>query len=184
MINEDVWGEIHTSVFGRHPALPKECDSIEEFSQIFGPLEYKMAKLYVIRRLSAQNLPSTVLSKALKDRLISDQTIERVIEGFQRDGYLNDVEWTNGFVQQQLSRKLGPRAIASKLMNKGLPKEQIEDSLQLMGSESQQKDSIVQLLATKYKKRNLADFKEKQKVIASLARRGFNFSLIMEVLRH
>jgi len=181
--DEDSWREIHTTIFGKAPSLPKNCSSLDEFHQKFQVLEYNQAKLYAIKRLSLQSMPSTTLSKALRDRLVSEETTERLIQEFIQLGYLNDAEWTKSFVRQQSAKKMGPRAIAQKLAFKGLPKEEVEAALGVAKNPSQQKESIVKLLSTRYRQRNLTDYKERQKVAASLMRRGFDFSIILDCLR-
>lgn len=147
-------------------------------------LEYKEAKLYAVRRLSRQNMLSVALAKALKQRAISEATIERLISEFIELGYLNDQEWVAGYVRGQVRRKQGPRSIGLKLMNKGVCREEIEEVIGPLKSDEEQKASILALLSTRYKKRNLTDPSEKQKVVASLARRGFSISAILSVLRH
>lgn len=182
----EVWRQIHISIFGKKPSIPRVCSTLDELAAAFAALEYNMARQYVMRRLSAMNLPSKTIIRSLKQRFVSDETISRVIENFTELGYLNDATWTTGFVRQQTERKLGPRAIAQKLTNKGFGREEIEEAMEpLKGSsgEEVQMDAIVALLNSKYKKKNLGDFKEKQKVVASLARRGYDFSLILKALK-
>lgn len=181
----EAWRTIHISIFGKKPALPRACDSIADFTQIFAAQEYQMARQYVMRRLSAMNLPSTTVVRSLKQCLVSQEAIERVVENFKEIGYLNDDTWTKGFVRRQMESKRGPRAIAQKLSQKGFDTSEIEaamDEFQGEAGEAAQLSAIKQLLKTRYHKRNLSDFKEKQKVVAALARRGFDFSLIMEAL--
>lgn len=179
--DEDPWREVHTAIFGKKFTLP-QCQSKEELSQKFQALEYRFAKLYVIRRLSAQNLPSSVLSKSLKERLVSEVTTLKLIEEFQELGYLNDGLWIDSFVRVQSQQKRGPKAIAQKLAMKGIAKDQIATALRTSCSISQQKESLKKLLETRYRQRDLSNFREKQKVIASLIRRGFELSLIIEVI--
>jgi SOS response regulatory protein OraA/RecX len=52
---------------------------------------------------------------------------------------------------------------------------------QLDGSESQEKH-VLHLLKTRYSSRDLTQFKERNKVIASLIRKGFSFSIIRKVI--
>lgn len=128
------------------------------------------------------SLPSTVLLRALRDRLVSESISERVVEECLKLGYLNDEEWTKSFVRLQSARKLGPRAIAQKLAAKGISKVAAEEALKVSGSKEQQKAAIAKLLSTRYRKRDLSDYKEKRKVVASLIRRGFDPSLIFDCL--
>jgi regulatory protein len=98
-------------------------------------------------------------------------------------GFLNDDEWTASFVRGQSNRKVGPRAIAQKLASKGVRGEKLEQALENSWNPSEQKALITSLLKSRYAKKNLSDFKERQKVIASLMRKGFDFSAIMGCLK-
>lgn len=180
LCDEEEWKQIHTSIFGKSPALPKNCETLADFAEKFSALEYTGAKNYALRRLSAQSLPSPTLFKALKERCVSEATIERLLHDLQGWGYLKDEEWAASFVRVQLSKKVGLRTIAQKLAMKGLSQHQIEEALQHQSSDTQQKEAIVQLMTTRYRKYDPQDFKQKQKLIAALARRGFDFSLILE----
>jgi len=46
----------------------------------------------------------------------------------------------------------------------------------------QEKESVEKLLVGRYRSKNLKDFKEKQKVIQSLMRKGFSFESIKLVM--
>lgn len=180
-VDEEPRQEVHAAIFGKKPKLPLDFTSLEEFDEAFAVLEYRQAKQYVIRRLAAQQLPSTILADNLRERLVSEPVIEQLLEEFRSLGYINDEEWIEGFIRRQLRRKLGPRAIAQKLAVKGLKEESVE-MVETVSSEESQKELIQALLTTKYVKRNLSDAKERQKVVASLARRGFSLSVIFDCI--
>ncbi|MEI8124446.1 MAG: regulatory protein RecX [Parachlamydiaceae bacterium] len=145
--------------------------------------EYLQAKKYALRRLSLQAVLSNKLARSLRDRLVSEETVERVIKDLTALGLLNDDEWSASFVRQQTRRKMGPRAIAQKLANKGIRGEGLNKALEGVGAASEQEAAVDQLLETRYRKRDLSDPKERQKVIASLIRRGFDFSLILQKIK-
>lgn len=181
-VDDDPWRNIHTSIFGTRPTLPKNCLLIDEFSKSFTALEYKQAKNYAIRRLSQMNLPSAKLAKSLKERLVSEPTITLLIQNLSEEGFINDQEWVNSFVRVQSQRKMGPRAIAMKLASKGMASEQADEILRESLTDEKQRESIKQLLASRYRTRDLKDFHEKRKVIASLLRRGYDYSLVQSIL--
>lgn len=176
------WRDLHTAIFGRRPALPQHCLSIEEFTEQFFELEYRMAKNYAIRRLSLQGMLSNALARALKERLVSDRVIQNVVEEFVSLGFINDQEWAASFVRSQSNKKMGPRAIAQKLASKGVRGEKLEAALEKSWDSSEQKQLILQLLKSRYAKRDLSDFKERQKVVAALVRRGFDVSTILNCM--
>jgi regulatory protein len=145
-------------------------------------IEYQQAKKYALKRLSLQPMLSTTLSRSLKKRLVSEPVIQTIIQECRELGILNDEEWAASFVRGQTNRKTGPRAIAQKLASKGIRGEQLEKALEGAWDGEKQKGCIESLLKSRYGKRNLADYKERQKVISSLVRKGFDLSIVLECL--
>jgi len=178
----EVWREVHTSIFGRKPSF-EGCESLEQLSNQFFSLEYRLAKQYAVRRLAAQSLPSAALKRALEERLVSESTTAKLIQEFCELGYINDQQWTESFVRHQVERKLGPRMIAQKLSRKGISKEFAAKALEKANHPGQQQKALAHLLETRYRQRNLNNFKERQKVIASLIRRGFDLAVILDYFR-
>lgn len=176
------WREIHTSVFGRKPLLPEHCTSLEDFSEQFATFEHRGVKNYCLRRLSMQSMLSTALKRSLKERLVPEAVIRKVIDELLELRFINDEEWAASFVRSQSSRKVGPRAIAQKLAQKGVRGEKLELALEKSWDVNDQKTMILSLLKSKYAKKDLTDFKEKQKVVASLIRKGFDLSVIFSCI--
>jgi regulatory protein len=176
----DPWRDVHLSIFGRRPQLPKNSATLTELSEFFFSLEFRQSRLFALRRLAAQSLPSSGLARLLRQRLVSEQTIERLIEELRQLGYLNDQDWTDSYVRRQMERRVGPRLIAQKLKEKGIAK--MQHSLAKAHDEENQKKAIHNLLNTRYRSRNLTNFKEKRKLIAALMRRGFDLPVILEYL--
>jgi regulatory protein len=172
--------KVHTSIFGRIPSLPQHCSTLEEFEEEFARIEYRLAKAYAYKRLAAMSMLSSNLVKSLQTRLVSKEVAERVVEEFLKLGYLNDHEWVKSFIRQQVSKKTGPKMIAAKLAAKGVSSELSEQYMEELSESQDQRSAIQALLKTKYRTRDLSDFKQKQKVIASLARRGFDIRIILD----
>lgn len=181
VVDEDPIRDIHTTIFGRAPTLPK-CASLEELEAILHNLEYKAAKNYAIKRLSIKSQPSTEMDKALKERLVPENIREKIIEEFTNLGYINDEEWIEGFIRVQMIKKIGPKAIQQKLQAKGISSESISHLLEKYTSPQTQQEQIQQLLNTRYKSRDLTDYKQKQKVIASLLRKGFDYEVVRNTI--
>lgn len=179
--DDEPWRDIHTSIFGRQPTFPQQCPSLEELTQLFTTLEYRGAKQYVLRRITAQSLPTATLARALSQRLVSDHTSQRILDEVVALGYVNDGEWTQSFVRSQSKRKYGPRAIAAKLVQKGMDREEVQEAINAL-DDTAQREGIAELLRTRYRNKDLNDYREKQKVVAALIRRGFDLSLVLESL--
>lgn len=180
-VDEDSIRDVHTAILGRNPKIPS-CACIDELETILNTLEYKGAKNYAIKRLSIKSQPTTEMDKALKERLVPENIREKIINEFTQFGYINDEEWIDGFIRVQLIKKMGPKAIYQKLKVKGIPNELITQFLEKHSSSETQQAQIKQLLSTRYKSCDLTDYKQKQKVIASLLRKGFDFEAVRNTL--
>ena len=167
-IEDDLCCDIHTSIFGKFPDLPSDCESREALLSHILAKEYPLAKSYTLKRLAAQSLHSSQLRKLLAEKRVSQASIDQILQDCRY--YLNDDEWVQSFIKTK-SKRYGPRYIIAQLRHKGID---IEESC--FGV---QKDQIEHLLKTRYKSRNLGDFKEKQRVIAALMRKGFDFEQIL-----
>lgn len=133
---------------------------------------------YVIRRLALRSFSTQELSTLLRKKKAAPELIEATVEEFLALGYLNDEAWLESFLAYCSRKKLSPHAIAQKLYQKGYSQTQIETITTPLDT----KASLTQLLATKYKNRDLANYKERQKVIASLSRKGFSLEDIFSAL--
>lgn len=180
-VDDEPWVDVHTKIFGRSINLPS-CDSVEQLQKKFIDLEYAKARKYTLDCLAMRSYPSTQLKKLLVRNLISAETIQKVLEEFTRLGYLKDEEWIERFIQAQLGRHVGPQMIIGKLLNKGIPLREAKNWIEKTVDETVTQKSIQHLLKTKYKNRNLSDYREKQKVFAALARKGFDTESIKQNL--
>ena len=142
--------------------------------------EYKKGRYYALKRLSLQPILSHKLASFLKERDISEGVVERLIKELTDLGLINDEEWIQSFMRHQLRKKMGPLAIVQKLANKGVRGVFVKESVAEKWTPQEQKTLIKELLKTRYQKYNLKDFKERNKVVASLSRRGFELSYIFE----
>lgn len=145
-------------------------------------LEKKKAKTYLYKRLSQKNYCSLEIKKKMRDQAFSIELVEELLLECERLGYINDKEWLASFIRGAKAKKQGPLLIIQKLLSKGFCKETIKEALALEDSEEERKTRIMTLLLTRYKNLDLNDFKERQKVIGSLIRKGFSFEEIIDTL--
>lgn len=140
------------------------------------------AKRYALRCLTLRGHFSSELIEKMKEKKYPLDHIESVIEEMTALGYINDRQHLEAAVKSYLARRIGLRTIAYKLSQKGVPRDLIEEELAKYNDDAE-KEAIESLITTRYKTRNLADKKDRDKVVASLARKGFPLGLILQVLR-
>lgn len=181
-VDEEPWKDVHRLIFKKIADFPKLFDNLEELNNYFYNLETKYALDFILKKLSRKSYHSKEIEKCLFEVLISRKSVDAVINKCIGYGFLNDETWIKNFINKELLSKHGRLLIVNKLRNKGVSEEKIEEFFESRESDEIQKEQILRLIQTKYKKRNLQDFKEKEKTIGALARRGYALSLIKEIL--
>ncbi len=181
-VNGDCWRRVHASIFGRRPSIPPLLGSFNDWEKQFLSHEYRCAKNFALRQLSRKSQTSMELSQTLRQKLVSEESTAKVIAEITRLGYFDDADWVQRYVKAQLAKGKGPEAIKAAMRTKGISDSMIAQELTVSASAITQKDQLRRLLATRYKGRNLADFKERQKVVGALMRRGFDLDTIRKVV--
>jgi regulatory protein len=182
LLDEEPRKEVHLAIFGRRPKWPKTIASWSDWQEQFNRLEYQAVKNYVLRRLTSQSYHSYQLKKLLKERLVQPATIQRVIEECLNSGYLNDEAWIESFMRGRLKRS-SLRSILPKLQARGLPASLIEEIAERWQDPEQEMEAVGTLLRTKYRSKDLTQPKERQKVIASLLRKGYSYAILKQALK-
>lgn len=172
LLDEEPWREIHTSIFGRQPKFASQEQFLTQ--------EPARVKLYITRKLTNRAYTSFELRKLLKEKLVPSSVIDCVLPEFQY--YVDDAAWLENFITSQLHKKSGPKAISMKLKVKGIPEHAYTELLRQLAAPENQQEQIMTLLATRYKKLDLSQYKDKQKAVGALMRRGFDFEVIKETL--
>lgn len=181
-LDGEKWREVHRTIFGKHPSFSK-VQSIEEWEAVFDAMEYQRAKGYVVWRLSSQSYHSEQLVKLLRERLVRAKTIEKVIHDCRQAGYFDDAGWLRNYIASR-QKKESIRSILQKLKSKGLTDESLEGLSEEWMNPEDELQAIQQLLQTRYRSKDLSQFKEKQKVIASLMRKGYRYDQVKMALEH
>lgn len=143
-------------------------------------MTYEEAKRRAYKRLAMRPYHSSEMRQFLAEKGASPSVIAQVVGELSRLGYLNDEEWVIGTIRSLTARKYGPKMIAYKLSLKGIQEEEFLPLLE--SSENLQQEQIEALLSSKYKNRDFSSYKERQKIIAALVRKGFDFSEIFKAL--
>lgn len=176
-VDGDKWREVHRTIFGSKPQLT--VDSENDLQAAFDRYEFKRAKNYVLWRLSKQSYHTEQMAKLLKERRVSGLTIEKVLQSLQESALFDDENWLKTYVQSQLKQHSLP-AVLLKLRKKGFSAETLQTLKEEDRHPEEELATLLHLLKTRYRSKNLHDFKQKQKVTASLLRKGFSFASIKE----
>lgn len=175
--------EVSTTIFGKKPTFPKGVSSLNDAKEAIQQLELKGAKRYVLNKLSQRSYHSVEIKNLLLKKKVSEDTIERIISDCTRYGYINDREWIDHYVRRERDKKRGPQWIEGKLRQKGISQEEIQQAIEETEDEEELREQIFRLIRTRYRTRNLLDYREREKTIGALVRRGFEVNMVREVIR-
>lgn len=159
----------------------QEVDS-EKLAQIISSSLTYLGKEYALRQIAISPKTETILSQKLKiyfikttqkfklfSQISSSSIIEKIIQEIKSRGFLNNSDFVTYFVNKNKSKSLNE--IKFLLRQKGI------DSSSLNLSPKNEIDSIKKILSKKkINKELVADFNSKNKLYASLFRRGFQIS--------
>jgi regulatory protein len=175
------WREVHRTIFGKNPVFPP-LNSGNDCQFIFDDYEYRRVKGYVIWRLSTQSYHSEQLAKLLSERLIQKKTIERVIQEYIKMGVLDDESWVQNFMSSH-QKRYSLRLLLTKLKDKGLSSDSLKRIEMKWKNPEEEIQTIQHLLRTRYRSKDLSHYQTKQKVTASLVRRGYGYDQVQAALQ-
>lgn len=132
--------------------------------------------------LSASYLEKYIVSeRGLKDYLkkknFSPKTISKCIEKLKEYGYINDESFAQNYFETMKSSN-GKNAIARKLKQKGVSGEIVETLLQNIDEEDEIEKATA--LAKKFVKNRENSLKTKQKCLAHLVYKGYDYSVAQQ----
>lgn len=157
--------------------------SIDKITELKDQSDYLRAKKRALWYLDR----SFRTEKELYDKLItagfSKKASAKVIARFKELCLIDDRLYAKRYAEQCIDKNISKREIYAKLLKKGIKKELINEVLEQ--TECDEACQIKSLIDKKYYRylTDKNDRKSVDKVYAALARKGFSFSAIKQVLR-
>lgn len=161
--------------------IGKEIDA-ELIEKILTEDEYKTALDYAVKRLSYKPFSKKELIKVLEQKGYDVSTIEKVIEKLLEYKYIDDKELSRMIISDATNlRKLGKRAVYTKMMNKKIDDTTAKEALEsyLPEDELQNALFVIEKYAKKYNFDG-KDIKIKQKIYRALMTKGYSWDTIKE----
>lgn len=147
--------------------IPQHFANLSEITAWLEQKEYKLAKNAALRLLSLRSYSKAMLLKKLLEKKFSEKQSLKVINEFEKLGYLSDNDYAQMLLEQKIRQGYGPRYIEQYFRQKGLDPKLVRQRIDL----KTQKESI-QKWAQKIQNKDLS---KKQ---AFLMRKGFDFEII------
>jgi len=147
--------------------------------------EYIYGKKIAYDNLSYRIRTVAEIKKKLKSKHISELSINKILVHLEEIGLTNDAEFARQLVNEKIKRKpIGKKLLKQKLFEKGVPKQVGEEVLDKAFTEIDEKDLALENFNKYFPKLKTKDPAErKKKTFDFLARKGFDYSVINEIIR-
>jgi regulatory protein len=122
----------------------------------------------------------------LKQKSYEERLIKLVLNELREKSFIDDQVFANHFIEEKLKKKRwGKNKIRAALFSKGVSASIIDEVLKSFDSEEDQNEAAISLVKKKFenlKKRETDCKKLKQKLVAFLLSRGFEYEISVEVV--
>ena len=139
----------------------------------------KLAFLTAVSYLERYNVSTKGLKDYLYRKNFKKNNIESAVEKLKEYGYLDDRNFAKNYFETLSSTK-GKRVIVSKLKEKGISQEIIDELIEDVSDEAEEERA--RLLAEKFAKNRENTLKNKQKCFAHLIYKGYDYSVAQKIV--
>lgn len=142
------------------------------------PLQYA---LYLLKNRSRSRREIIV---KLRDRDYSDEEISQTVKDLERIGFIDDQKYAQNYTHDKVRiYRRGRYRIALELIQKGIPRELIDEALSKIEADAELEAAKSLLKSKERSWANLTERKRFERSVSLLQRRGFPGAVIKEVLR-
>lgn len=150
----------------------------EQYQKIRKEIILPKCKRKAISYLQLCDRTESELRSKLKLQLYGEDIIDHTMDYLRLYGYVDDSRVIVRYIEQH-RRRHSKRWIEQHLLQKGIHKEQIAEC---WGEDYSEDEAIKKALNKKTKGKQIADYTERQKVVAYLGRQGFRMDQILKVI--
>lgn len=181
MVEDEFVFSLHRDTFLTTPWLQKDAEVTEEqLEELRREDELRSARERALDYLSAAEQTSGMLRQKLQ-RWYGKEAVEAAIARMQELGLLNDRDYSWRYAADAVTLRGYPRRrVALELQKKGIPEEIIAETLVGLTEETEVETACA-LLKKQYGAK-LLDRKDREKVKATLQRRGFPYEVIRQAV--
>ena len=156
------------------------------YKEIMEGVLYKRCKLRAMNLLQKKDYTTKQLRDKLDEGLYPKELVDEAIEYVRSYKYLDDERYARDYISYHMTTRSKNRIIQD-LTGKGLSKEMLHPIIEELYAEESgdiEFDQIKVLLEKKHYDPGSIDYKEKQKIMAFLMRRGFQMSTIKKAMNY
>ena len=148
----------------------------EIFLQRIRLCQYPYALNHAVSMLARRPCSKKEIASRLIRLRYTEEVAGLVVYKLEKENLLNDTDFCDQWIRFRLSRHIGPSAIRRELKMKGIPDNTVFSAFAKLDPD-EEKENAVMLARKAWKRINALDDirKNRQKVIASLVRKGYDW---------
>lgn len=182
-VNGDTDILIPGRIFRERPLNEGDPIDLEEFDQWLMIRQYRQALDRAIAALASRAHSKHELEIKLTRAGYRPCTVEMVLYKLETEGFLDDADFAQQWVEARTNRKLGTRRIAQELRHKGVSAEDAEAALAEVDEEDQLSAAVTLVEKAAARSKPGEDSrKTANRITAMLARRGYGWDIARQAI--
>lgn len=161
--------------------IEEQTDLEEAVYETLLKLVQKRAKLRALHLLNDMGRTESQLRTKLLQGGFTEEVTEEAIQYVRAFGYINDLEYARNYIQGRKNTK-SRRELCALLGQKGLSSEIVSQAMEECYEAEDVEEAILTLMRKRRFDPEQADEQDRQKMIGYLARKGFGYSDIQQVM--
>lgn len=154
----------------------------EVFAAFCEAARFDAAKFKAVTALSYTAHTARSLQRKLRQKGVAADAAQAAVDYVQQMGYIDDAGYARRYAEELFhSRRYGAVRVKQMLLQKGIDAQTAEQVIAECAPDAA--EPIGEILRTQYDQVDFSDYKQKQKVMAALARRGYTFDDIGAAIR-
>ncbi|MCX5698148.1 MAG: regulatory protein RecX [Candidatus Omnitrophica bacterium] len=160
----------------------KHARSLASLNKVSNSYNAEKARAYAFLLLKFRLRSENELKARLKQKGFSEELAQGTVSFLKDKEFIDDRVFARGWVASRLRRLFGFRRIKQELIQKGLDKEIIENSLSQAKEHYNESQVVSQLAKQRFSKiKGIEPLKAKARVYGYLLRRGFSAEVVEDV---
>ena len=153
----------------------------EAFDAFLSERSYPFAMEKAVALLAMRPRTQQEIADALRKNAYPVRTIARVMARLDEAGYINDTNFAEQWAAARTGKGMGARRIRMELRRKGVDGDAIDEALSSI-DEDEMLSGALKAARKAASGKDISDPKDRQKVLAALARRGYGYSEAKQAL--
>lgn len=153
----------------------------DAFDAFLSERSYPFAMEKAVALLAMRPRTQQEIADALRKNAYPERTVARVMARLDEAGYINDTDFAEQWAASRTNKGMGSRRIRMELRRKGVDGEAIDEALTAI-DEDDMLSGALKAARKASSGKDITDPKDRQKILAALARRGYGYSEAKQAL--